>query len=68
MAAVVVNGWSFEGFKEDARRRNEFRSTSGQAISAPSISFSAIPRIESTVRYLSIEVDDAIEIAEKIDI
>ena len=25
-------------------------------------------KIESTVRYLSIEVDDAIEIAEKIDI
>jgi len=25
-------------------------------------------RIESTVRYLGIEVDDAIEIAEKIDI
>ena len=26
------------------------------------------PKIESTVRYLGIEVDDAIEIAEKIDI
>jgi hypothetical protein len=29
---------------------------------------SGIPKIESTVRYLGIEVDDAIEIAEKIDI
>jgi hypothetical protein len=27
-----------------------------------------IPKIESTVRHLGIEVDDAIEIAEKIDI
>jgi hypothetical protein len=29
---------------------------------------STLPKIESTVRYLGIEVDDAIEIAEKIDI
>jgi hypothetical protein len=28
----------------------------------------ALPKIGSTVRYLAIEVDDAIEIAEKIDI
>jgi hypothetical protein len=29
---------------------------------------SRLQRVESTVRYLGIEVDDAIEIAEKIDI
>ncbi len=29
---------------------------------------SAIPRSKSTVRYLGVEVDDALEIAEKIDV
>jgi len=29
---------------------------------------SAISKIESTVRYLGVEVDDALEIAEKIDV
>lgn len=32
------------------------------------LSFYLDSKIESTVRYLGIEVDDAIEIAEKIDI
>jgi hypothetical protein len=38
----------------------------GQPARGPAASWNS--KIESTVRYLGIEVDDAIEIAEKIDI
>ena len=53
------------GTRYDARRRCQYRHGGNPPAAILLLGHS---KIESTVRYLGIEVDDAIEIAEKIDI